>query len=154
MSDSWNALFMPTWTCAIHYISKQTFSDILHFKKSYLSTRFVTGSSSQTDTPILNILSPDLDKCNLAYSLSECCFNNHFPACCFDQGTPSFLHSIGYSSPPLNESYFTSKALHSFLPPISHSTSRHQFPPLIEVWYLLLLLLVAFLGHPFTLAFK
>lgn len=71
------------------------------FKQSYLSTRFVTGSLSHTDTHILNILSPDLDKCSLVgQSLSECCFNDHFPSLLLWSWYPFLVRTIGSSSPP------------------------------------------------------
>lgn len=71
------------------------------FKESYLSTRFVTGSSSHTDTHILNILPPDLDKCSLVWSeLRECYFNDHFPSLLLWSWYPFSLCTIGSSSPP------------------------------------------------------
>ena len=116
MSESWNALFMPTWMCTIHCTTNQTFPDILHFQgilsfNKICNRQFKSHRHSYLKHPFLW---PWQMQSSLVRAFQNAVLMIIFPACCFDLGTPSLCAQLAPHVPP-NKSDFTSKTIHGFL---------------------------------------
>lgn len=102
MSESWNALFMPTWMCTNHYTANQTFPDILHFQGILSFNKICNRQFKSYRHSYLKHPFPwpwQIQSC-LVRAFQNAPLMIIFPACCFDLGTPSLCAQLASHLPP------------------------------------------------------